>query len=99
MTKWEYLVLRNTTQKIIINRGIQLAEVVNSGSTPELLASLGDEGWELVGITRIDADADQHMVAFTQYIFKRPLPIEIRLQPPEPRPAAHSHGFIELIKS
>jgi hypothetical protein len=70
MQKWEYLIAKWVTEfgsgarSLYINHRRQSLE-----DEPRLLSRLGQEGWELVGITDDSGSTSDVMT----YVFKRPI--------------------------
>ena len=72
MQKWEYLVVVRMQEDGSFRWG---DSKTYSGSGPEVLNSLGQQGWELVNMTAWNsrAEASSNVVIHMHYTFKRPL--------------------------
>lgn len=72
MQKWEYEVVVRIQED---DRFRWADSKTYAGSGPEVLNSLGQQGWELVNITAWNsrAGASSHAVIYMHYTFKRPL--------------------------
>jgi hypothetical protein len=73
MQKWEYLRILQVASFNRIDWTIN-GQAAGVPSFEAMLNQMGNDGWELVGLTSVASNALVSGAATTEYILKRPLP-------------------------